>query len=77
LNNIEKEIFQRAYQSYLCGSDSYSYKFASLSSNMLRKYDSAVNNLESDGLITIKHKSDDRVKLFITEKGIDYGNFLL
>ncbi len=77
MNNLEKEIFQRAYQSYLCGSDSYNYKFASLSPNMLRKYDSAVKNLEAEDLITVKYKSDDKVKMFITEKGIDYGNFLL
>lgn len=77
MNNIEKEIFQRAYQSYLCGSDNYSYKFADMSPNMLKKYNSAIKGLEAEGLITINYQSEDKVKMLITEKGIDYGNFLL
>ena len=77
MNNLEKEIFQRAYQSYLCGSDNYSYKFASTSENMLKKYNSAIKNLEKEGFITINFKSEDKVKMLITEKGIEYGNFSL
>ncbi len=77
MNNLEKEIFQRAYQSYLCGSDNYSYKFASTSPNMIKKYLSAIKNLEKEELITINFQSEDKVKMLITEKGIDYGNFSL
>ena len=77
MNSLENDIFQRAYQSYLCGSDNYSYKFASTSPNMIRKYTSAIKNLEKEGLITINFQSEDKVKMLITEKGIDYGNFSL
>ncbi len=77
MNNLEKEIFDRAYQSYLCGSDNYSYKFASSSPNMLRKYNTAIQNLENEGFIKINFRSDDKAKMTITDKGIEYGNFSL
>lgn len=77
MNKFEKEIFKRAYQSYLCGSDNYNYKFGDKSENMIEKYRSAIEKLEKDGFVTIKFQSDEKVKMLITEKGIDFGNFSL
>lgn len=74
MNDIEKTIFERAYQSYLCGSDKYTYKFQSSNPNMIRKYEKALKNLEDEGFITINLRSEDRAKITVTEKGIDYGN---
>ncbi len=77
MNRLEHEIFDRAYQSYLCGSDQYSYKFKSLSENMLKKYKQALKNLSDNELIEIVLISENKAKLTITEKGINYGNNII
>lgn len=74
MNKITTTIFERAYQSYLCGGDVYTYRFESKSSIMLKKYNDAVKYLEDNELIEVKFISEDKVRLSLTEKGIDYGN---
>lgn len=77
MDTLAKTIFERAYQSYLCGSDNYSYKFSSKSPSMISKYNKAIKYLLDNELIIVNFRSDDKVKMTITEKGIDYGNLSL
>lgn len=74
MNKISKEIFERAYQSYLCGGDIYTYRFSSNSKLMLSKYNNAIKYLEENNLIEVKFLSEDKVKISLTEKGIEEGN---
>ena len=77
MNKITKTIFERAYQSYLCGGDVYTYRFESSGTVMLKKYDDAKKYLEEEGLIEVKFRSEDKVRLTLTDKGISEGNQLL
>lgn len=74
MNKITMTIFERAYQSYLCGGDVYTYRFESKSPLMTKKYSEAIKYLEDNELVIIKFMSSDKVRLSLTEKGIDYGN---
>lgn len=74
MNKIAKEIFERAYQSYLCGGDIYTYRFSSKSEIMLKKYNDAIKYLEENNLIEVKFISEEKAKIFLTEKGIEEGN---
>lgn len=74
MNKITKTIFERAYQSYLCGGDTYTYKFESNSNIMKEKYNNSIKYLEDNNLINVKFRSEDKVKITLTEDGIDYGN---
>ncbi len=74
MDKIARTIMERAYQSYLCGGDVYTYRFESESKAMKMKYDKAVKYLEENKLAEIKFRSDDKVRLSLTDAGIEYGN---
>ena len=74
MNKITTTIFERAYQSYLCGGDVYTYRFESKSPLMMKKYTDAVKYLEDNEFVIVKLMSEDKVKLTLTDKGIEYGN---
>lgn len=74
MNKVTSTIFERAYQSYLCGGDVYTYRFESKSSLMTKKYNDAIKYLENEGLVVVEFMSEDKVKLTLTDKGIEYGN---
>lgn len=74
MTKITQTIFDRAYQSYLCGGDVYTFRFESKSSLMAKKYDQAIKYLEDNNLAEIKFRSDDKVRLTLTEDGIIFGN---
>ncbi len=74
MNKITTTIFERAYQSYLCGGDIYTYRFESKSSLMIKKYTDAIKYLEDNELVIVKFMSKDKVRLTLTSKGIEYGN---
>lgn len=74
MDKITETIMKRAYQSYLCGGDVYTYKFESESKPMRIKYDKAIKYLEENNLAVIKFRSDDKVRLSLTDEGIEYGN---
>lgn len=65
---------ERAYQSYLYGGDVYTYRFESDSRPKRMKYDKALKYIEENGLAEIKARTDEKVKLSLTDKGIEYGN---
>lgn len=74
MNKVTSTIFERAYQSYLCGGDVYTYRFESKSPLMTKKYNDAIKYLENEGLVVVKFMSEDKVRLTLTDKGIEYGN---
>lgn len=74
MNKLAKIIFERTYQSYLSGGESYIYKFSSNSEIMQIKYDKALKYLKESDLINIELKTESKVKLILTNKGIEYGN---
>lgn len=74
MNKITTTIFERAYQSYLCGGDVYTYRFESKSPLMTKKYEDAIKYLEENNLVKVKFKSEDKVRLVLTDEGIEYGN---
>lgn len=74
MNKVTTTIFERAYQSYLCGGDVYTYRFESKSPLMTKKYSEAIKYLEDNELVNVKFMSEDKVRLTLTDKGIEYGN---
>ena len=74
MNKITTTIFERAYQSYLCGGDVYTYRFESKSPLMMKKYTDAIKYLEDNELVIVKFMSKDKVRLTLTNKGIEYAN---
>ena len=74
MNKITTTIFERAYQSYLCGGDIYTYRFEFKSPLMTKKYTDSIKYLEDNDLIIVKFMSEDKVRLVLTDKGIEYGN---
>ena len=77
MNKVTTTIFERAYQSYLCGGDVYTYRFESKSPLMTKKYNDAIKYLEDNELVIVKFMSEDKVRLTLTNKGIEYGNSML
>lgn len=74
MNKITTTIFERAYQSYLSGGNMYTYRFESKSVLMTKKYKDALKYLEEKNFIEIKQIDENKVKLCVLEKGIEYGN---
>lgn len=74
MNKITTTIFERAYQSYLCGGDVYTYRFESKSPLMMKKYTDAIKYLEDNELVIVKFMSEDKVRVTLTNKGIEYAN---
>ena len=74
MDKITKDMIDRLYQSYLSGGDVYTYKFESSSEIKKMKYDKALKYLEENGIAEIRSRSDDRVKLVLTDKGVEYCN---
>lgn len=74
MDKITQTIMERAYQSYLYGGDVYTYRFESDSKAMRMKYDKAIKYLEDNDLAVVKFRSEDKVKLALTDNGIEYGN---
>ena len=74
MNKVTTTIFGSAYQSYLCGGDVYTYRFESKSPLMTKKYNDAIKYLEDNELVIVKFMSEDKVRLTLTDKGIEYGN---
>lgn len=74
MDKITQTIMERAYQSYLYGGDVYTYRFESDSASMRIKYDKAIKYLEENNLIIVKFRSDDKVRLSLTDDGISFGN---
>lgn len=76
MNKTAKKIFEQAYQSYLYGGEIYCFKYKTSNINMINKYSEAVKYLEDKNLITVKFQNEEKVKLVLTDYGLEYGNLL-
>ena len=67
-------IFERVYQSYLMGGDTYSFYFKTEKEKEIEAYTKAVKKLESLGLVDLLFLSERKARMAITPEGISYGN---
>lgn len=74
MDNMEKYIFSRCYQSYLTGGDIYSFSYKNEDTNKIPEYKKAIKSLEDKGYITIIYDSEKKTRMALTNEGIDHGN---
>ena len=74
MKSLSKTIFNRAYQSYLMGGDTYTYFYKNSKNEDREKADEAVAELEEMGLVEVIFKGERKIKMTVTEDGINYGN---
>lgn len=74
MDKTENLIFDRLYQSYLTGGDSYSFQYKTESEKNIKEYKEAIHRLEEAGYIEILFQSDKKTRMTLTHKGIDYAN---
>ncbi len=72
--NAATKIFNRVYQSYLTGGDTYTYYYKTDDKEQIQEITEAIKELESHGLIDIIHQSSKKARMCITSDGITYGN---
>ena len=75
MNSYEENILDRAYQSFVMGGDVFTLNFP-VGKKAFEKqlYIEAAESLEKQGMVEISHRSEKRLRMRITEKGIDFGN---
>lgn len=73
----EEDVFARAYQSYLTGGDSLTFKLAGLDKRKRELYTQAIDSLEKKGIITVLKRGENKIQLSVTEEGIDRANTYL
>lgn len=75
MNKYEEIIMDRAYQSYVTGGDSYSFTLPDGKKAFEKPlYIEAIERLAADGMLEIAGQSEKRMRLRLTDKGIDFGN---
>lgn len=72
MTSLEQNIFSKAYQSYLTGGDTYVLRYPNLNPDTIENYISALTALAEKELIEIISKSEKKVRIVLTDKGIDY-----
>lgn len=72
--NAATTIFNRVYQSYLTGGDTYTYYYKTDDTEQIKEITKAIEELSSRGLIDIIHQSTKKARMCITSEGISYGN---
>lgn len=68
------KIFNRVYQSYLTGGDTYTFFFKTDNERTIQSITDAIKELESIGLVNILHINNKKARMCITPEGISYGN---
>lgn len=74
MDKLTNIIFERAYQSYLTGGDTYCIKLSSSNPRTIEQYDKALEFLEEQDLIHVVYKSDKKIRLSLTDEGVKYGS---
>lgn len=75
MNSYERTLLDRAYQSYVTGGDSYAFSFPTGKFAFERAlYIEAAHKLESEAMLQVVSQSEKRIRIRLTDKGIDYGN---
>ncbi|MDO4300134.1 MAG: hypothetical protein Q4D26_01945 [Clostridia bacterium] len=72
--NAATKIFNRVYQSYLTGGDTYTYYYKTDDEQQIQEITEAIKDLEVNGLIDVLHQSSKKTRMCITPEGITYGN---
>lgn len=75
MNSYEENIMDRAYQSFVMGGDVFTLNFPTGKKAYEKQlYVEAAQNLEKEGMLEIGSITEKRMRMRITEKGIDFGN---
>lgn len=75
MNIYERTLLDRAYQSYVTGGDSYAFSFPTGKMAFERPlYIEAAEKLEAEGMLVVVSQSEKRIRIRLTDNGIDYGN---
>lgn len=75
MNKYALTIMDRAYQSYVTGGDSYTFTYPYGKNAFERPlFADAIEQLVADGMLEIASQSEKRMRLRLTDKGIDFGN---
>ncbi len=74
MDKTQELIFDRLYQSYLTGGDSYSFQYKTENINKIQSYKEAIKKLEEAGYVNVIFQSDKKTRMSLTDKGIDYAN---
>lgn len=75
MNSYEENIMDRAYQSFVMGGDVFTLNFPTGKKAYEKQlYVEAAQNLEKEGMVEIGSITEKRMRMRITEKGIDFGN---
>ncbi len=75
MNKYEETILDRAYQSYVTGGDSYTFNYPQGKKAFEKaSYVEAIEKLEEEGMLIIASRTEKRMRIKLTDKGIDFGN---
>lgn len=75
MNSYEENIMDRAYQSFVMGGDVFTLNFPTGKKAYEKQlYVEAAQTLEKEGMVEIGSITEKRMRMRITEKGIDFGN---
>lgn len=72
--NTAIKIFNRVYQSYLTGGDTYTYYFKTDDDQEIQEIIDSIKELENMGLVDLMHYNNKKARMCITSDGISYGN---
>lgn len=72
--NTAIKIFNRVYQSYLTGGDTYTYYFKTDDDREIQEIIDSIKELENMGLVDLMHYNNKKARMCITSDGISYGN---
>lgn len=75
MNSYEENILDRAYQSFVMGGDVFTLNFPTGKKAYERQlYIDAAKSLEKQSRVEIVSCTEKRMRMRITENGIDFGN---
>jgi hypothetical protein len=75
MNKYGEIIMDRAYQSYVTGGDSYTFNYPQGKKAFEKAiYVEAIEELEKEGMLEVVSRTEKRMRLRLTDKGIDFGN---
>ena len=75
MNKYAETIMDRVYQSFVTGGDCYTFNYPQGKRAFEKQpYIEAIESLEADGMVEITLRNEKRIRLKLTDKGIDFGN---
>ncbi|MBQ7265459.1 MAG: hypothetical protein IJS61_05110 [Firmicutes bacterium] len=74
MEDYTRSLFSRIYQSYVTGGEYFTLKLSTLTKKEEPKLPAALEELENEGLAQVLSRGSAKIKIAITDKGIDFGN---